>query len=148
MSLRLRGPVRQTALFVLAVMLPCGVLLLLTLRILSQERELRDKRTADERRWIVADVRRKLVDEIERQRSNPSSADVVLRLEARQGWLALPWDGSGETASALQEPAFRDALLRQRPRNSAPPVLSRPPVIIARRAARRGRRSSTRRRIC
>ena len=43
----------QLVLFVAAVLVPCAVLIALSVRIVGQERELRVKRQADEQRQIV-----------------------------------------------------------------------------------------------
>lgn len=46
------GHRRQVLLFLVAIILPCAVLVALGLRMVGQERELREKRLADERRVI------------------------------------------------------------------------------------------------
>jgi signal transduction histidine kinase len=97
---------RQILLFLLAIILPCVVLVVLGLRMLAQDRELAEKRLADERRDITAQLRQELSARLERlalettaaaQTDQPASRrdyvpPVVLVAATSDGRLALPWE--------------------------------------------------------
>ena len=53
-------PSRPALLFLAALGAPCVLLIGLTLRLLAQERELAEKRHADDRRRLAADIRQDL----------------------------------------------------------------------------------------
>lgn len=61
-------PSRQVVLFLVALGLPCVLLVGLSLRMLAQERELAEKRLADDRRRVAAAVRQELLSRLERLR--------------------------------------------------------------------------------
>jgi signal transduction histidine kinase len=111
---------RQSLFFLVAILLPCAVLVILTLRMLVQERELADRRMADERQRIVGDARQRLLGTVERLRraSNTpgeSSKDVVLVARVQDGRVVLPWEDADDAAAAaawLQQPAFRREIRR------------------------------------
>jgi signal transduction histidine kinase len=110
---------RQSLLFLLAILLPCAVLIALTLRMLVQERELADRRAADERQRIVNDARLLMLANVERLRRastvNAIPKDVALVAPVRDGQVVLPWDAAGDAAASallLQEPAFRRDIIR------------------------------------
>ena len=113
------GHRRQILFFLAAVLLPCSVLVALSLRMITQERELAEKRLADEKPRIAGDVRQQLLARLERikfeevsalavggeraraaEHENPSVA-LVARLG--EGRLVLPWElvASGESARCL-----------------------------------------------
>ena len=124
--LRRHLPSRQVLLFLVAIGLPCVVLVGLSLRMLAQERELADKRLADTRRVMAADVRQELLSRLERLRrealATPAGSrtrlgaqhEPVALVGAVEGdRLILPWDGQTETslvAAALAEPVFAAAI--------------------------------------
>jgi len=102
------GHRRQVSLFLVAVLLPCMVLVLLGLRIIEQERELGAKRLADERRSVAARLRQELSSHLARialQEATALAADpdslayrtyldpsVVLVGQVSDGHLVLPWE--------------------------------------------------------
>ena len=110
--------------FLLAVMLPSGLLVLLTLRMLVQDRELAEKRAADERRRLAADIRQELLSRVEQIRLTARSAsdsasgnvepqEVALLARVEAGRLVLPWEADAEArsaASAPEEPRFQEAI--------------------------------------
>ncbi len=51
---------RQVPLFLLAIILPCAVLVALGLRMIGQERELAEKRLSDERSRVTGHLRQEL----------------------------------------------------------------------------------------
>ncbi len=93
----------QLAVFLAAVCVPCIALIALSLRIISQDRELAEKRRADERRQRVLHVRDDLLarlnpikrDEIQRD-LEPGEGyrhpEVVFVAWAEQNGLVLPWE--------------------------------------------------------
>lgn len=103
-----RGHRRQVLLFLVAIILPCVVLVALGLRMMAQEQELREKRDADERRGVALQLRHELsarLDRIALQEATALAADperlssrnysspaVVLVAGASDGRLALPWE--------------------------------------------------------
>ena len=99
---------RQVLLFLVAVVLPCTVLVALGVLIFTQERELRERRLADERRLTTREIRQELSNrlehiaqsEITRLQADPLSIlstqftdpAVVLVARLRDGSLVLPWE--------------------------------------------------------
>jgi hypothetical protein len=59
-------PRRQVWLFLVAVLTPCLVLIGLSLRTLEQERQLQEKRSADERQRRLAQLRQELSNHLDR----------------------------------------------------------------------------------
>ncbi len=57
---------RHVLLFLIAILLPCLVLVALSLRMISQERELAEKRLAEERDRLVGQIRQELLARLER----------------------------------------------------------------------------------
>jgi signal transduction histidine kinase len=102
------GHRRQVLLFLVAIILPCVVLVVLGLRMVAQERELGEKRQADERRRIANQIRQDLSSRLERIAlqeatavvSNPDrfttqvygDPAVALVGQATNGRLVLPWE--------------------------------------------------------
>ena len=116
---------KQILLFLIAVLLPSIVLVLITIRMVGQERELVQKRTADEKVRMARDIGQHLLVTVEKiklqersdlsdQYSMPAkisyvNPEVVLvgLVEGRQ--LLLPWERSQEierTAELLNDPEF------------------------------------------
>jgi signal transduction histidine kinase/tetratricopeptide (TPR) repeat protein len=72
--MKVEGHRKQVVLFLTAVLLPVIVLVVLTLRIVSQERELALKRLADDRRRVAAEIGQKLASRLERLVRQEASA--------------------------------------------------------------------------
>jgi signal transduction histidine kinase len=114
------GHRRQVLLFLVAIILPCVVLVVLGVRMMVQERELSEKRLVDERRGLTSRLRQELSTRLDRialeqatallaHPVGPRSRDygnpaVVLVASAANGSLTLPWEGNPSTAR------FRDLL--------------------------------------
>lgn len=107
----LRSRRRLVGLFLAAVLLPCALLVLLTVRGIRQERELAGKRAADEQARVFAQVRRTLHARLDRISSQALSArsavprstsygDSVVRLVADVvgGRLVPPWQEAGRSS--------------------------------------------------
>jgi signal transduction histidine kinase len=93
-------PRRQVLIWIVAVFLPCIMLVALALRMLMQERELAEKRATDFRRLRATEVARDLVDRLEaikraevRRLGSNSLADSATVVVARvvSGSVVLPW---------------------------------------------------------
>jgi len=105
---------RHVLLFLAAIILPCAVLVALGVRIIGQERELREKRLADERRRVTNQIRQTLSSQLERialQEATALVADpdrasssrfghpaVVLVARVPDGRLTLPWESDTRPA--------------------------------------------------
>jgi len=101
---------KQVLLFLLTVLLPSLVLVALTLRIVTQERELAQKRIADEHQRVAREIGQALLARLEKIRfqeaAGParaprnlsvrrySSAEVVLVAEVADSHLIMPWDAT------------------------------------------------------
>ncbi len=114
---------RQIVFFLAAVLLPCSVLVVLSLRMMSQERELAEKRLADERRRVVEETRQNLLARLERIKFEEASAfatrqenarfsrhekpPVVLVAPLEEGRPVLPWElnTSGKDSQRFLETA-------------------------------------------
>jgi len=99
---------RQVLLFLFAILLPCFVLVVLGVRLIGQERELREGRLADERRLLTRQIRQDLstrLDEIKRDEAARLLTDtrqtltreytdsaVALVAHVSNGSLILPWE--------------------------------------------------------
>lgn len=125
------APRRQIGLFLIAVILPSAVLVALGVRMIGQERELAEKRLADDRRRAVAQIRQDLLAKLEtikfeeltaladreaggpsRSYVNPAVALVAL-IEDDQ--VVLPWEAGNTVQTArtqLADAAFA-SLIRQ-----------------------------------
>jgi len=102
------GHRRQVLLFLVAIILPCVVLVLLGLRIMAQDRELRAKRLADERHALVGQVRQELAARLDAAALRdaptllspppgtglrpPEDAIVAVVAKVVNGQVVLPWD--------------------------------------------------------
>jgi nitrogen-specific signal transduction histidine kinase len=112
------GHRRQVLLFLVAIILPCVVLVVLGLRMVQQERELSEKRRADERSRLTGQLRQELSQRLERialeeaaalltspdrpaprRYANPA---VVFVGRATAGSLALPWESDPRSARFRQ----------------------------------------------
>jgi signal transduction histidine kinase len=120
---------RQVLLFFLAIALPCSVLIVLGLRLISQERELEERRLSEDRRQQATQMGDQLLARLERIKLEETSALAVApeRIRSRQyinkevallaqvdgDRLVLPWEvrdptvdrerASGPTNQKLQE---------------------------------------------
>ena len=99
---------RQVLLFLIAIILPCAVLVILGLRLVAQERELRENRRGDEQRSLAVQLRRELSAHLDRMALQEASARlaepsrsnlreyqspaVVLVTSVSDGYLVLPWE--------------------------------------------------------
>jgi signal transduction histidine kinase len=116
----LRSRRRLIALFLAAVLLPCAVLVLLTVRGMRQERELAEKRAVDERARVFAQVRQALRARLESITSqelstragrtpvarNLSYTDSSVRLVADVvgGRLVPPWEAVARASLSSAPP--------------------------------------------
>ncbi|MEE8191134.1 MAG: hypothetical protein V3T74_00205, partial [Gemmatimonadales bacterium] len=105
---------RHVLLFLAAIILPCAVLVALGVRIIGQERELREKRLADERRRVTNEIRQTLSSQLERialQEATALVADpdrasssrfghpaVALVARVSDEHLTLPWESDTRPA--------------------------------------------------
>lgn len=112
---------RQALFFLLAIVLPCALLVVLTTRMVVQERELAEKRQADERRRIAADLRQALLARVERirldstrgGRATAGNPQLALLARTESGRLILPWEEDAPVvaaAAALEEARFAEAV--------------------------------------
>jgi len=120
---------RQVFLFLVAIIVPCLVLVYLSLRIISQDRELAEKRLAEDRNRLVRElhyellthlenIKKQQVSEIEAQPGQAIPVDfdnpaVALVARAEEGRLILPWDENRnreEFRRLLDTPAFRSKI--------------------------------------
>ena len=107
---------KQVLLFLLTVLLPSLVLVALTLRIVTQERELAQKRIADDRRRIAREIGQAMLARLEKIRLQEAAAaandprhisrrhyldaEVVLIAEVADKSLILPWDAARRPAAS------------------------------------------------
>lgn len=120
-----RGHRKQILLFLLAVILPSLVLVVFTLRMISQERELAQKRIVEERRRLAREISQHLLVRLEKIKLQESSAaanwsqlsgqadyvnpEVVLIGRVLERQLLLPWDANQkikECGQFLANPNF------------------------------------------
>ena len=120
-----RGHRRQVLLFLIAVIVPSAVLVALSLRMISQERELTEKRLSDEQHRRVSDIRQQLLTRLERiklkrvsglatQNNTTTTVDykdpeLVLVGSVENNQLVLPWEESRAAEDfqrLLSEPEF------------------------------------------
>ena len=102
---------KQILLFLLVFVLPCIVLVVLSLRMISQERELAEKRASDERRRITSEMIQYLFNRLETIKNQEKSAEsfsegyknpeVVLLGQVEDNQLKLPWEISSADNSEL-----------------------------------------------
>jgi signal transduction histidine kinase len=121
-----RGYRKQVLLFLTAVLLPSLVLVVLTLRMVSQEKELAQKRALDERRRMARDFGQAFLVRLEniklqevaaaadrslprRARTDFLHSEVVLVSPVVEQKLVLPWEDNSEAGRRnrlLNDPAF------------------------------------------
>lgn len=132
---------RQILLFLVAILLPCSVLVALSLRMIRQERELAEKRSADEQRRLVNEIRHELLARLERiklqevsalaaqrgraGKSTYENSAVVLVGRVERNRLILPWEmnpaadearkhlGEAEFARRIQQAEHAELVARQ-----------------------------------
>lgn len=116
--MKVEGHRKQVTLFLVAVLLPVVVLVALTLQIVRQESELRQKRIADEHRRLVTEIGRDLaahLDRIARQETSALVAqpaklsrrdylnpEIVLIAKIHDARLVLPWESGPRSAQELR----------------------------------------------
>ena len=120
-----RSPQRRVLLFLIAIIVPALVLIALSVRMIGQERELAEKRFAEEQRRRVSNIRQELLGQLERIKMQEISA-LAAKGEKAQignyehpavvliGWvedhrLVLPWEVDGkaeESRQLLEETEF------------------------------------------
>lgn len=114
MAVSSRGHRKQILLFLLAVILPSLVLVVFTLRMISQEKELAQKRAVDERRRMGSEIGQHLLVRLEKVKLQESSAaanwtqlsaksdyvnpEVVLIGLVEGDRLLLPWEENKKSA--------------------------------------------------
>jgi signal transduction histidine kinase len=112
MAMHARGHRKQIILFLVAVVLPSLVLIVFTLRVISQDRELAQKRIIDERRRMAREFGRRLlvrIEEIKIEEAGPGAdrtefsgtrayrnREVVLIGLVDGNRLVLPWEANQE----------------------------------------------------
>ena len=120
-----RGHRRQVLLFLVAVLLPCLVLIALSLHMIRQERELAEKRLAEEQRRLASQIHQELLARLETIKLQEVTALATQADKARRasyenpavalvGWvekkrLVLPWEvprAAGEFRQLLAEAQF------------------------------------------
>jgi signal transduction histidine kinase len=113
-------PSRPALLFLAALGAPCVLLIGLTLRLLAQERELAEKRHADDRRRLATDIRQDLIGRVTRLRVDLLERDATPDVQGTHGpplafvarvsgdTLLFPWDA--EPAAGDQPPAFTNGI--------------------------------------
>ena len=99
---------RRVLLFLVAILVPSLVLVAISLRMIGQERELAEKRLADDQRRLVSQIRQELLARLERiklqevtalatlegkaQPASYENASVVLVSPVENNRLVLPWE--------------------------------------------------------
>jgi signal transduction histidine kinase len=118
--MNIEGHRKQVLLFLIAVLLPVLVLVGLTLRIVKQERELAQKRIADEHRRAVREIGQALASRLDKVTSLEAGAlreqpeklsrrdyvnpEVILIAKIDDARLVLPWE-PGSKAAVAASPA-------------------------------------------
>jgi len=109
---------RQVPLFLLAIILPCAVLVALGLRMIGQERELAEKRLDDERGRLSGQLRQELSSRLERIALQEAAALItqpdrallskyenpalVLVARVTDGAIVLPWEADSRPQRSRQ----------------------------------------------
>ena len=88
-------------LFLVVILAPCLVLVALSLRMIEQERQLQEKRAAEQRQRRAAELSEGLLSRLERIKRNLAATPaarvdeaVVFAGTVRDGRLILPWDAN------------------------------------------------------
>lgn len=124
-----RGFHRQILLFLLAVIVPSLVLIVLSVRMIGQERELAEKRLLEEQRRLVSEIRQELLARLERIKlqemrtlatSTEQSAtisdensEIVFTAWIEDGRLVLPWESDKtniESQTLLNEGSYASTI--------------------------------------
>jgi signal transduction histidine kinase len=117
-----RLPPRAVILFLIAIVLPCSVLAGLTVRMMTLQRELVEKRRADARRALIVAIRSELSSRLERLKlhgvprgvmeATAENDGVVLVAPLENGRVRLPWtiDAAATGASLYGSGAYSDAI--------------------------------------
>lgn len=119
MPVHSRGHRKQILLFLVAVVLPSLVLVIFTLRMISQERELAQKRASEERRRLAREIDQHLLVRLEKMKLQEASAianqnqfpvkcdyvncEVVLIGKVDDNRLLMPWDTDQRRKDFLQQ---------------------------------------------
>ena len=116
---------RQVLLFLVAIVVPSLVLIAISLRMIGQERELSEKRVADDQRRLVSQIRQELLARLERiklqevsalatlegkpQAASYQNQSVILVSPVENNRLVLPWEafhGAEQFQQLLGEAKF------------------------------------------
>lgn len=113
---------KQILLFLLIFVLPCIVLVILSIRMIGQERELTQKRAFDERRRLAVEISQHLLNRLESIKLQEVSAEsisgeyknpeVVLLGRVEDNQLKLPWEIEPINNSELQSLNQPDFMVR------------------------------------
>jgi len=134
---RFRFPRRQALLFLIAILVPCAVLVGLGVRSIQQERQLEQKRVAEERQRSAQDFRQKLLSELEKiklQLVTQTASHVDARAFRSEGVLAfvgalndgglqLPWESSSKARQfrqSLNDGKFAEEIRQAESQESGP----------------------------
>lgn len=120
-------PLKQVLLFGGGVLLPALVLLFFTIRMSSQDRELRQRRAEENRVQKAAEIGRHMAERLGkteqallRQLADdpalirslpPTSSDLVFMGRIREGELQMPWEDATKPALSPQEERSRELVL-------------------------------------
>src|SRR6266446_2615618 len=116
---------RRIVLFLVAIVVPSLVLVVLSLRMISQERELTEKRLLDEQHRRANEIRQQLLTRLERMKlkqvsvlaaknngtatGNEEDPELAFVGSIENNQLALPWEqnrAADEFQQLLAEPSF------------------------------------------
>ena len=122
---RPRLPRRQALLFLIAILVPCLVLVAVGLRLIAQERQLEDTRRIEQRQLLVLQLRQELLTRLERIKlqevtsavasggaedvGRPRQSAVAFVGALVDGRLRLPWEGRRQAQrfrESLNEPIY------------------------------------------
>lgn len=123
------GHRRQILLFLIAVFLPSLVLIIFTVRMIGQEKELAQKRLSEERRRVALEIGRHLLFQLEHIKFQETNAladsettptdmnyanpEVVLVAPVEGRRLVLPWEenqNKNDAERLLNDPEFREKI--------------------------------------
>ena len=124
-----RLPRRQVFLFLIAILIPCLVLVVMGLRLMEQERQLEDKRRSDERELLVVRVREEFLAALDQMRlqeltraavsvdsenaSGHRQGAVAFVAAMVDGSLRLPWEDDPRAQrfkALIDESSFRTTI--------------------------------------
>src|SRR5262245_2870699 len=96
-----RSRYRQLFLFLIALIIPSLAGIVLGLRMVTQERELGEKRLVDAQRRSVSEIRQEMLARLERIKvqavSGNSDPSIALVATAERDRLVLPWDADPDS---------------------------------------------------